>query len=106
MALIQEAAVDPETLLRAKAMCVSTHEMALEGIAAQASSAAVNEALGLGFGYDREYPRLVEDVTSGRCVAGGERFVLSPFDCSDKTKSEHGRIKAPVDGSRKSEAEG
>jgi zinc protease len=64
MALIQKSAVDAKTLQRAKSMCVSSHEMAMEGIAAQASSAAVNEALGLGFDYDRVYPERIGDVTA------------------------------------------
>jgi len=39
------------------------HEIGLETIAAQASSAALNEILGLGSSYDSKYPALIHEVT-------------------------------------------
>jgi zinc protease len=63
MTLIQKTEVDAKTLEHAKVLCVSSHEMSLEGIAAQALSAAVNEILGLGCDYDERYPGLVDQVT-------------------------------------------
>jgi len=64
MALIQKIEVDPKTLQQAKSMCITTHELDLESIASQASSAVVNEILGLGHDYDKEYPRLIEQVSA------------------------------------------
>ncbi|MCK4390313.1 MAG: insulinase family protein [Desulfobacterales bacterium] len=65
MALIQNTEVDPTTLERARGMCITTHEIDLEKIGSQASSAAVNEILGLGYDYDIMYPGLIERVSAG-----------------------------------------
>ena len=64
MALIQEKEVDDQTLKMAKDMCITMHELGLEKIAAQASSAALNEILGLGSDYDDKYPALIQKVTA------------------------------------------
>ncbi len=64
MALIQKKEVDDQTLKRAKDMCITMHELRLETIAAQASSAALNETLGLGSNYDSKYPALIQKVTA------------------------------------------
>jgi zinc protease len=63
METLQTQAVDAETLTRAKEICVIMHEMGLETISAQASSAVVNEVLDLGYDYDERYPALIEAVT-------------------------------------------
>jgi zinc protease len=65
MALMQDTEVGSTTLGRAKNMCITTHEIGLERIASQASSAAVNEILGLGHDYDGEYPGLIQRVSAG-----------------------------------------
>ncbi|NVM57289.1 MAG: insulinase family protein [Desulfobacterales bacterium] len=62
MALIRQKEVDATTLKRAKNVCITMHEIGLETIAAQASSAALNEILGLGYDYDIRYPALIEKV--------------------------------------------
>ena len=63
VALIRGKQVDEQTLRRAKDMCITMHEIGLETIAAQASSAALNEILGLGSSYDSKYPALIQKVT-------------------------------------------
>lgn len=74
MALIQNTEVDPTTLERAKSMCITTHEIDLEGIASQASSAAVNEILGLGYDYDSMYPGLIQRVSAGDVLRVAKRL--------------------------------
>lgn len=62
MSLIQDKEVDPATLERAKNMCITAHEIDLETIASQASSAALNEVLGLGYDYDEKYSGFIHRV--------------------------------------------
>ncbi len=76
MALIQNMEVDSKTLERAKTMCITTHEISLERIASKASSAAVNEILGLGYDYDAKYPGLIQRVSAGD-VLGVAKNLLS-----------------------------
>jgi zinc protease len=64
MDLIQKGEVDPTTLEQAKNMCITAHEMGLETIASQTSSAALNEILGLGHDYDVKYPDLIGRVSA------------------------------------------
>lgn len=64
MTLIQSMEVNHTTLERAKNMCITTHEIGLERIESQASSATVNEALGLGYDYASIYPGLIQRVTA------------------------------------------
>jgi zinc protease len=64
MALLQNVEVDSATLERARSMCITTHEIGLERIASQASSAAVDEILGLGYDYDGRYPALIKKATA------------------------------------------
>ena len=64
IALIRSKQVDDQTLRRAKDMCITMHELRLETIAAQASSVAINEILGLGSSYDSNYPSLIQKVTA------------------------------------------
>lgn len=64
MDTLQAQPVDADTLRRAKDICIIMHEMGLETISAQASSAVVNEVLDLGVDYDERYPTLIEAVTS------------------------------------------
>ena len=64
MKRLQEKSVDAETLRQAKDICIAMHEMGLETIAAQASSVAANEILGLGYDYDERYPGLIENVSA------------------------------------------
>jgi zinc protease len=68
MTLIQDAEVDPMTLERAKNMCITAHELGLETISSQASSAALNEILGLGYDYDYAYPDLIRHVSREDCL--------------------------------------
>lgn len=56
--------LDPQTLYLGKKMCKTIHELRLETNGAQASSAAINELMGLGFDYDARYPELIEKVTA------------------------------------------
>jgi zinc protease len=56
--------MSPTELERAKDMVLTMHALDLEGLDARAQSAAVHEALGLGFDYDRRYPDLVRKVTA------------------------------------------
>jgi zinc protease len=64
MAFIQNVEVDPTTLEQAKSMCITAHEISLETIASQASSAALHEILGLGYDYDGKYPDLIKSVSA------------------------------------------
>lgn len=64
MALIQQADIPPDTLQKAKDVCIITHKLGLETAADQAAAAALNEALGLGYDYDKRYPALVDKVTA------------------------------------------
>ena len=50
------------------------HEMGLETNSAQALSAAVNEALGLGYDWDARYPKLVEQVSAEDVLAVARRL--------------------------------
>jgi zinc protease len=61
---IQQQPLTSEELAAAKDMVVTMHEMSLETNTAQARSAAVNEALGLGYDWDARYPKLVEQVSA------------------------------------------
>lgn len=54
--------LDTGELEAAKNMCITMHEMGLETNGAQAASAALNEALGLGFDWDSRYPELIRQV--------------------------------------------
>jgi len=64
IALIRKKEVDDETLRRARDMCITMHELGLETISSQASSAGLNEILGRGSDYDTRYPALIQRVTS------------------------------------------
>ncbi len=64
MALIRKKQVDATTLERAKNMCTTMHQMGLETIAAQATSSALNERLGLGYDYAMKYPALIKKVNA------------------------------------------
>jgi zinc protease len=68
MARIREEPVAPQELERAKAMCITAHELGLETIASQASSAAAHELLGLGYDYDRLYPDFIKSVTAAEVL--------------------------------------
>jgi zinc protease len=59
---IQQRPLDEEELEAAKDMCITMHEMSLESNGAQARSAALNEALGLGYSWDFRYPELIRQV--------------------------------------------
>lgn len=74
MALIQDIEVDPTILERAKMMCITTHDISLERIASQASSAAVNQILGLGYDYDSRYVDLIQRVSAGDVLRVAKRL--------------------------------
>jgi zinc protease len=60
---IQEEPVTDEELDLAKRIIITMHDLRLETNASQAYSAAVSEALGLGFEWDQRYRDLIEGVT-------------------------------------------
>jgi zinc protease len=62
--LIRSKEVDEQTVERAKDMCITMHELGLETIASQASSAGLNEIVGLGSNYDDRYSALIQEVTA------------------------------------------
>jgi zinc protease len=74
MALIQEEQLTPEELDRAKAMCITAHELGLETIASQASSAATYEILGLGYDYARLYPGFIKSVSAAEVLRVAKRL--------------------------------
>lgn len=59
---LQREPVSDEELKTAKNLLLTAHRMSLESLTARAQSAAVNETLGLGWNYDKEYTKLVEAV--------------------------------------------
>jgi zinc protease len=59
---IQQQPLEREELEAAKNMCITMHEMGLETNGAQAASAALNEVLGLGYDWDRQYPERIRQV--------------------------------------------
>ena len=71
---IQQQPLTSEELATAKDMVVTMHEMGLETNSAQARSAAVNEALGLGYDWDARYPKLVEQVSAEDVLAVARRL--------------------------------
>ncbi|MFQ5841222.1 MAG: hypothetical protein ACE5I8_02195 [Thermodesulfobacteriota bacterium] len=52
-----------EELKLAKEMIITMHDLGLETNASQAFSAAVSEALGLGYDWDQRYRDLIQGVT-------------------------------------------
>jgi zinc protease len=60
---IQEEPVTDEELELAKKMIITMHDLGLETNTAQAFSAAVSEALGLGYAWDERYRDFVREVT-------------------------------------------
>jgi zinc protease len=54
----------PEELQAAKDMLLTSRRLALTTLESQARGAAVNEVMGLGWNYDREYPALIGAVTA------------------------------------------
>jgi zinc protease len=59
---LQNEPVSEEEMKTAKDLVITMHQLQLESLDAQAQSAAVNEALGLGWDYDARYPDLVRTV--------------------------------------------
>jgi zinc protease len=60
---IQEGRVKEDELELAKRMIITMHDLGLETNGSQAFSAAVSEALGLGYDWDRRYRDLIGAVT-------------------------------------------
>jgi len=60
---IQEESVTDEELKLAKQMVITMHDLGLETNASQAFSAAVSEALGMGYDWDQRYRDLIQRVT-------------------------------------------
>lgn len=87
MALIRERELDPETLERAKAMCITAHELGLERIASQASSAATNEIVGLGYDYDRLYPGFINSVSAAEVLRVAKKLFSHHVIVSTKPKA-------------------
>jgi len=56
--------INAEELERAKQSVVISHEMGLETNAEQASSAALDEQMGLGYDYSRDYVKAIQKVTA------------------------------------------
>jgi zinc protease len=88
MALIQQEEVDLKTLQRAKDVCVAMHEIGLETIAAQASSSALNEILGLGYDYDMRYPGLVQQVSAADVLRVARRLFSHHLIVTTKPREE------------------
>ena len=86
MALIQNMEVDPTTLERAKNMCITAHEIGLETIASQASSAAANEISGLGYDYDSKYPGLIQRVTASDVLRVARKLFAHHLTVATKPK--------------------
>jgi zinc protease len=61
---IQEEPVTDEELKLAKQMVITMHDLGLETNASQAFSAAVSEALELGYDWDRKYRDLIRGVST------------------------------------------
>jgi zinc protease len=61
---LSEEAVPSEELQNIKDMMKTMHQIGLETVDSRGRSAALNEALGLGWDYDRKYPQLIDAVTS------------------------------------------
>lgn len=55
-------------LREAKDVCITTHRISLDSMAARADAAARDEVNGLGFQYGRDYPGLVQMVTKQAVV--------------------------------------
>lgn len=60
---IQDEPVAPDELDRAKDMLITARKLGSESIDSRARMAALNEALGLGWDYDRQYEGLVRAIT-------------------------------------------
>ena len=86
MALVQREKMDGENLLQAKNICITMHDLGLEAIADQASSAALNETLGLGYDYDITYPKRIEQVTAGDVLRVARRLLSHHMIVSTKPK--------------------
>ncbi len=78
--------VDPTTLERAKNMCITAHEIGLETIASQASSAAANEISGLGYDYDSKYPGLIQRVTASDVLRVARKLFAHHLTVATKPK--------------------
>ncbi len=61
---IQEEPVTDNELELAKNMVITMHDLGLETNVSQALSAAVSEALGLGYNWDQRYRDLIQEVTT------------------------------------------
>ena len=61
---IQKRPLKAGELEAAKDMIITMHEMGLETNRAQASSAALNEVLGMGYDWDSRYPELIRKVSA------------------------------------------
>ena len=86
MALIQDKEVGPSTIERAKKMCITTHDISLERIASQASSASVNQILGLGYDYDSRYVDLIQRVSAGDVLRVAKRLFSHHLIVTTKPK--------------------
>jgi zinc protease len=86
MALIQDKEVGPSILERAKKMCITTHDISLERIASQASSAAVNQILGLGYDYDSRYVDLIQRVSAEDVLRVAKRLFSHHLIVTTKPK--------------------
>jgi zinc protease len=87
MALIQREEMDVENLKQAKNICITMHELGLEAIAEQASSVALNEAIGLGYDYDITYPKRIEQVTAADVLRVAKRLLSHHLIVSTKPKN-------------------
>ena len=86
MSLIQNMEVEPATLERAKSICITTHEIGLETTASQASSAALNEIIGLGYDHDTIYPGLIERVSARGVLRVAKRLFSHHLIVATKPK--------------------
>jgi len=79
---IREELVTDEELELAKKMVVTMHDLGLETNASQAFSAAVSEALGLGYDWDQRYRGLIQGVTKQDVLRVAKRVFKHPLIAS------------------------
>jgi zinc protease len=87
MTLIQEEELAPEELERAKAMCITAHELGLETIASQASNAATHEIIGLGYDYDTLYPGFIKSVSAAEVLRVAKKLFPHHLIVSTKPRA-------------------
>jgi len=86
MAGIQQKEIDAAELKQAKNVCITMHELGLETIREQGSSAALNEVIGLGFDYDKAYSAGIEKVTAADVLRVAKKLFSKHLIVATKPK--------------------